>query len=162
MMSARIAAAVTAAALLLPITAIAQQKKPQGEPQRLVETMDVRVINIDVVVTDRKGNVIHGLKKGDFEIVENGIPKPVSNFYEVIGDKALSTDETPAPANATTTTTPVQTQVQVDPDAMRRRIIFFIDNLSLAPFNRNRVLSQMKSYVKSMIPARQKTKNLRY
>ncbi|HJW92527.1 MAG TPA: VWA domain-containing protein [Thermoanaerobaculia bacterium] len=151
MMSARIAAAVTAAALLLPITAIAQQKKPQGEPQRLVETMDVRVINIDVVVTDRKGNVIHGLKKGDFEIVENGIPKPVSNFYEVIGDKALSTDETPAPANATTTTTPVQTQVQVDPDAMRRRIIFFIDNLSLAPFNRNRVFSQMKDFVKTVM-----------
>jgi VWFA-related protein len=151
MMSARIAAAVTAAALLLPLTATAQQKKPQGEPQRLVETMDVRVINIDVVVTDRKGNVIHGLKKSDFEIVENGIPKPVSNFYEVIGDKALSTDETPAPANATTTTTPVQTQVQVDPDAMRRRIIFFIDNLSLAPFNRNRVFSQMKDFVKTVM-----------
>lgn len=153
MMSARFTAAVTAAVLLLPIAATAQQQKPQGEPQRLVETMDVRVINIDVVVTDRKGNTIHGLKKSDFQIIENGVPKPVSNFYEVVGDKALSVEETPAEtpnANAATTT-PVQTQVQVDPDSMRRRIIFYIDNLSLAPFNRNRVFNQMKDFVKTVM-----------
>ena len=152
MMSPRFTAALTAAVLLFPIAATAQQQKPQGEPQRLVETMDVRVINIDVVVTDRKGNVIHGLKKSDFDILENGVIKPVSNFYEVIGDKALSIDETPAPATANAATTvPVQTQVQVDPDAMRRRIIFYIDNLSLAPFNRNRVFNQMKDFVKTVM-----------
>jgi len=63
----RLASALTiAAVLLLPVVATAQQKKPQGEPQRAFETMDIRVINIDVVVTDRKGNNIHGLKKSDF------------------------------------------------------------------------------------------------
>jgi VWFA-related protein len=152
MMSARVTAALTAAVLLLPIAATAQQQKPQGEPQRLVETMDVRVINIDVIVTDRKGNTIHGLKKSDFQIIENGVPKAVSNFYEVVGDKAVSFDEPVADAApSATTTTPVQTAVQVDPDTMRRRIIFFIDNLSLAPFNRNRVFSQMKDFVKTVM-----------
>jgi VWFA-related protein len=34
---------------------------------------------------------------------------------------------------------------------MRRRIIFYIDNLSLAPFNRNRVFTQMKDFVKTVM-----------
>ena len=66
MMPVRLTAALTAAVLFLPVVAAAQQQKPQGEPQRLVETLDVRVINVDVVVTDRKGNPVHGLKKSDF------------------------------------------------------------------------------------------------
>src|SRR5687768_18484883 len=32
---------------------------------------------------------------------------------------------------------------------MKRRIIFYIDNLSLAPFNRNRVFAQMKEFLKT-------------
>src|SRR6185369_4138217 len=147
----RLAAALTiAAVLLLPIVASAQQKKPQGEPERLVETMDVRVINIDVVVTDKKGNPVRGLKKSDFEIIENGTVKPLSNFYEVAGSKAVSTDETPVETTPGAAPAPAaQTPVQVDEDAMRRRIIFYIDNLSLAPFNRNRVFTQMKDFVKT-------------
>jgi VWFA-related protein len=150
MMSLRFAAAMTAAVLFLPIVATAEQQKPQGEPQRAFETMDVRVINIDVVVTDRKGNPIHGLKKSDFVIVENGAAKPVSNFYEVIGDKAISNEEVPVEAGAPAPAS-VQTAMQVDPDQTRRRIIFYIDNLSLAPFNRNRVFKEMKEFVKTVM-----------
>jgi len=152
MMSLRFAAAMTAAVLFLPIVATAEQQKPQGEPQRAFEVMDVRVINIDVVVTDRKGNPVHGLKKSDFVIVENGAAKPVSNFYEVIGDKAISNEEVPAAEGApATATAPAQTAMQVDPDQTRRRIIFYIDNLSLAPFNRNRVFKEMKEFVKTVM-----------
>ena len=147
------AALTTAAVLLLPIVARAQQKKPQGEPQRAFETMDIRVINIDVVVTDRKGNVIHGLKKDDFEVLENGVAKPVSNFYEVVGNKAISNDGPVATetGGGITSAPAAPTTVQVDEDQMRRRIIFFIDNLSLAPFNRNRVFAQMKEFVKTVM-----------
>src|SRR4051794_4846302 len=151
MMPVRLAAAVTmAAAFFLPIAATAQQQKPQGEPQRLVETLDIRVINIDVVVTDRKGNPVHGLKKSDFEVIENGSLKPVSNFYEVAGNKAVSNEEV-APEPGAPAPSAVQVPVPVDEDSMRRRIIFYIDNLSLAPFNRNRVFSQMKDFVKTVM-----------
>src|SRR3954454_6165926 len=101
MMPVRFAAALTAAVLFLPLTATAaEQQKPQGEPQRLVETLDIRVINLDVVVTDRKGNPVHGLKKSDFEIIENGMAKPLSNFYEVAGNKAVSNEEVAPEAGA--------------------------------------------------------------
>jgi len=151
MMPVRLAAAVTlAAAFFLPTAATAQQQKPQGEPQRLVETLDVRVINVDVVVTDRKGNPVHGLRKSDFEVIENGALKPVSNFYEVASNKAVSNEEV-APEPGAPAPSAVQTPVPVDEDAMRRRIIFYIDNLSLAPFNRNRVFAQMKDFVKTVM-----------
>ena len=52
---------------------------------KLVEKIDVRVINVDVVVTDKKGNRVPGLTKDDFLIYENGVPKPISNFYEIGG-----------------------------------------------------------------------------
>jgi len=150
-MPVRLAAAVTlAAAFFLPTAATAQQQKPQGEPQRLVETLDVRVINVDVVVTDRKGNPVHGLRKSDFEVIENGALKPVSNFYEVASNKAVSNEEV-APEPGAPAPSAVQTPVPVDEDAMRRRIIFYIDNLSLAPFNRNRVFAQMKDFVKTVM-----------
>jgi VWFA-related protein len=123
----------------------AQRKPAEPEPPRLVENIDVRIINVDVVVTDRRGNFVTGLKKEDFEILENGVPKTISNFYEVEGTRAKNViaDEVggrvtePAPEPA------------APAEEMKRRIIFYVDNLSLNPFNRNRVFTQMKEFVKT-------------
>src|SRR5579884_3288483 len=76
------------ATLLVAATAAAQQpqQNQSNEPlPKLTETIDVRVINVDVVVTDKKGNAITGLKPEDFELYENGVPKKITNFYEVEG-----------------------------------------------------------------------------
>ncbi|HEX8154352.1 MAG TPA: hypothetical protein VF698_14555, partial [Thermoanaerobaculia bacterium] len=85
---------ITAAALVATTAfpAAAQRQPAQPAPaednQKLMEVIDVRVINVDVVVTDRKGNPITGLTKDDFEILENGVPKVITNFYEVEGNRA--------------------------------------------------------------------------
>ncbi|HEX7152708.1 MAG TPA: VWA domain-containing protein [Thermoanaerobaculia bacterium] len=142
--TAALLAAVIAAA---PVTA--QQKRPEGEPPRLVENIDVRIINVDVVVTDRKGNPVTGLKKDDFEIYENSVPKAITNFFEVEGTQAknavVDTEVANAPAVAAE---PAKEEV---PENLRRRIIFYIDNLSLHPFNRNRVFQQMKDFIKEVM-----------
>ncbi len=111
---------------------------------KLVESMEVRIINVDVVVTDRKGKPITGLTKDDFQLFENGTEKPISNFYEVTSPatpaKTAPSAAAPGVATAPTVSEPI-------PDNQRRRIIFYIDNLSLAPFNRNRVFKQMKQFI---------------
>ncbi|HEU4886267.1 MAG TPA: VWA domain-containing protein [Thermoanaerobaculia bacterium] len=140
----RLVALVLAAALAAPLTA---QKKPaEPAPAPFVENIDVRVIDFDVVVTDKRGNFVSGLTKDDFEILENGVPKPISNFYEISGGTPKSAIATevggrvePAPSAAPAVTA----------EDMKRRIIIYIDNLSLAPFNRNRVFSQMKEFLKT-------------
>ena len=57
--------------------AIAQQKlPPEGE------TIDVSIVNVDVFVTDKKGQRVTGLTPDDFEIRENGLVQPITNFAE--------------------------------------------------------------------------------
>ncbi len=132
--------ALIAALVAIPLSA---QRQKDPEPPKLVETIDVRVINVDVVVTDRRGNPIQGLTKEDFEIFENGAPKPITNFYEIEGSKPKI--ETAEP------TIPDAAEPKRDENAehLKRRIIFYVDNLSLAPFNRNRVFQQMKEFAKT-------------
>ena len=138
------------AALLCAATAAAQQPQPQStELPKLTETIDIRVINVDVVVTDKKGNPVAGLTKDDFDLYENGVPKNISNFYEVEGKKAVNVAITPVPGQKIEA--PAPTVREEIPENMRRRIIFYIDNLSLAPFNRNRVFKEMKEFAKNVL-----------
>ena len=139
---------------LLVITCVAaaavsaQQPQKNQTPQpaeipKLTESIDVRVINVDVVVTDRKGNPVTGLTKDDFEIYENGTLKPISNFYEVNNAK---NEPVPLPAAAFAPVS-VKPHIADIPENQKRRIIIYIDNLSMAPFNRNRVFKNMKEFI---------------
>jgi VWFA-related protein len=132
-------------AVILSAAALAAQQPT--ELPKLTETIDVRVINVDVVVTDKKGNPITGLTGHDFEIYENGVPQKITNFYEVEGRKAINVATTPAAPGAAAQPAPA-TREEL-PENLRRRIIFYVDNLSLAPFNRNRVFKDMKEFAKS-------------
>ena len=148
----RTAAVVVIALTTLPLARA--QEKQGAEIPKLVENIDVRVINVDVVVTDKKGNSITGLTKDDFELYENGMPKPISNFYEVEGRKALNVSvaeangATPGTATPATAAAPENEPIS---ENLRRRIILYIDNLSLAPFNRNRVFKDMKAFAASVM-----------
>lgn len=132
----------TLAAVLIatPLLEAQQQRQQPVENPKLTETIEVRVINVDVVVTDRKGNPITGLKKEDFELYENGVRKPITNFYEVEGSPITTAAPTQVPQRPA-----VREEI---PEDQKRRIILYIDNLSLAPFNRNRVFRDMKEFVK--------------
>jgi len=141
----RIVALLIAVALVSP--ASAQRTQPQPQQPRLVENIDVRIIDFDVVVTDRRGNFVSGLSKDDFEILENGVPKPISNFAEIDAGapkRILATEVSGEVVEQNPAQAPAAMQ-----EEMKRRIIIYIDNLSLAPFNRNRVFKQMKEFLHS-------------
>lgn len=126
------------------MAAVTSAQTPSELP-KLVETVDVRVINIDVVVTDRKGKHVPNLTIEDFELFENGRPVKLTNFYSVNRTKPKAVTTTiPGPKPATETPEEV-------PQQMKRKIIFFVDNLSLAPFNRNRVFKSMKEFAKELM-----------
>ena len=96
----RILALITLAATSL--VAQQSQQSPSSLP-KLVESIDVKVINVDVVVTDKKGNAVTGLTKDDFELFENGQPKLITNFYEVEGKKAQNISITGTRSNSSLT-----------------------------------------------------------
>lgn len=71
-----------------------ERKKAEEEKKRLeeeknaiiddtVERIDTKVVNVDAVVYNKKsGQIITGLKKGNFAIFENGVKQEVSSFAE--------------------------------------------------------------------------------
>ena len=52
----------------------------QAEPFR--DVVDVRLVEIDVVVTDRRGRPVRGLEREDFDLTVDGRSVEVSNFAE--------------------------------------------------------------------------------
>lgn len=54
-----------------------------AKPRVFGEALDVRVVNVEVVVTDRKGNRVTGLAPGDFRLEVDGKPVSVDYFTEV-------------------------------------------------------------------------------
>ena len=102
-------------ALLLALTVA----WPGGAQQpKVSETMEVRLLEVNVTVTDRGGNPVHGLTAGDFELFENGQRKTVTNVSEY-------REATIAP-----TTGPAQTQPAAQAQAPQpRTIVLLVDPL---------------------------------
>ncbi|HEX9940372.1 MAG TPA: VWA domain-containing protein [Thermoanaerobaculia bacterium] len=64
-------------------------------------SIDVRVVNVEAVVTDRRGNRIAGLSAADFRLLVDGKEVPVDYFTEVVeGEMAAPPVEEGAPAAA--------------------------------------------------------------
>lgn len=123
-------------------------KKPERE-DLFLETVNVSVVNVDVYVTDKKGEPVRGLSKDDFEIFENGKPVEVTNFFAVDGGKAVPQpgDEPAAPAAAPQGPPGAPRAEPPMPEDQRLRLIIYIDNFNLQPFNRNRVMRELRAFL---------------
>jgi VWFA-related protein len=137
-------------AALRPFASAAQ--KPAEGPSRqvgpVVKTVDVTVTNLDVVVLDGKGNRVTGLRKEDFEVIEDGFPQTLTNFYAVEGGRLTLIGDEPVPApppNAPAA------EAEAATPSPKTRIVVFIDNLHISAFNRNRVLRNVEDFVRKSI-----------
>ncbi|HVT45964.1 MAG TPA: VWA domain-containing protein [Thermoanaerobaculia bacterium] len=106
------------------------------QPEKLVESIEIRVINVDVMVTDAKGNIVTGLTKDDFILYENRTPQAITNFYE---ERAVTSTPASRPAS------PAE-DVDAIVEPRTRRVIFFIDNSSIHPFGRNQILVGLEEF----------------
>ena len=154
MMSSRRILASCLLGLLAGLSAQAQTGNPgTGRPaapaqDNFVETVNVSVVNVDVYVTDRDGKRVTGLTKDDFEITENGKTVAITNFYAVEGGQAkLVGDEPPAPPPTVPGPPGKKAQAPPLPEDQRLRLIVYIDNFNLQPFNRNRVMRELRVFL---------------
>ncbi|HVG07302.1 MAG TPA: VWA domain-containing protein [Thermoanaerobaculia bacterium] len=86
-------------ALALPVAG--QQPPAPAEPNSIFgEQIDVRVVNVEAVVTDRQGNRVTGLGPGDFRLRVDGKDVPVEYFTEVRGGQAIAAGEAGSGQNA--------------------------------------------------------------
>ena len=123
-----------AVALLLTLTG-ATPKRPQVPS--LGETIEVNIVNVDVVVTDKDGNRVRGLAKSDFTILEDGKTREISNFAEFAS---------PMPDGEIT-------ERAVDsPPAQPRTVLLFIErDTKLPPFDAERFIDSLRDTVRNTI-----------
>ncbi|MXW02373.1 MAG: VWA domain-containing protein [Holophagales bacterium] len=111
-------------------------------PEVFSETIDVRVVNVEVVVTDRQGNRVQGLKPSDFELLVDGKPTPIDYFTEIEDGLALGA------RNGDMAAVP-----SVDPDApVGTNFLVFIDDLFSIKRDRNRVLDRLRDDLRTLRP----------
>ena len=67
---------------------MAAQEEPG--PQVFGEAIDVRVVNVETVVTDEKGELARGLKAEDFRLLVDGKEVPVEYFSEIVEGAAAA------------------------------------------------------------------------
>ncbi len=144
-------AIVAALLLLLSVSGAAQAQPQPGAPETFGETIDVRVVNVDVWVTDRDGDPVTGLSADDFEVRENGRPVELSNFFEFTDGLDASTRE----GEAATFRDRRPRQSDVDrfvpaeppPPEHRLSLMVYIDNNNLTPTDRNRLLPFLRNFL---------------
>ncbi|HRY43870.1 MAG TPA: VWA domain-containing protein [Thermoanaerobaculia bacterium] len=129
--------------------AVAQAAPPAAAPQtppRTTASVELSLTNLDVVVTDAKGNPVHGLLATDFEVLHDGRPVEVTNFSEIrLEGAAVQTPATSAAPAVTTTPVPPATAPAARP---RRRVVIFFDRLYLPePGVRKALFDSLRSLV---------------
>src|SRR6185369_52882 len=130
---------------------LAQDQKPSPTPTPRPADEDVvkistNLIQVDVTVTDTKGNVITDLKPGDFEIYENGEKQKIANFSFVSSvqrppetkeqkDQKIAKDAIPLPTTS------------IRPEQVRRTVALVVDDLSLSFESTYQVRRALKKFV---------------
>lgn len=129
--------------LLLALSpALAQEPTPEpAEEETFFESIDVEVVNLEVFVADREGKPVSGLTREDFEVVEDGKPVEVTNFFGVEAEtrEAAPVPGAPDPGTALPT--------GPAPGEQTLHLAVVIDNLTLTPQNRNRLLQSIEKDV---------------
>ena len=119
-----------------------------------IESVDVNIVNLEVYVTDKKGNRITGLGKDDFELFAEKKPIAISNFYAVEGGNAIiapGAPETPAAPGEEDPRLRLDTRRRNLPDDQRLHLVIYVDNLNLRPFTRNRALRYVRTFVRNRL-----------
>ena len=69
--------------MIAPCRQTGAQEPPPEFAGVFVEVLDVRVVNVEVVVTDRKGNRVQGLHPDDFSLLVDGEETSIDYFSEI-------------------------------------------------------------------------------
>lgn len=143
--------------LLLSTTSFAQTPKPTPPPvedEKDIVKISTTLIQLDVTVTDREGNIVTDLKPGDLEVYENGKKQEVTNFSFV---RRGGENDAPAiaPKNQPTVGKIVvdAPSVKLKADQVRRTYTVVVDDLGLNFGNIFFVKQALKRFINEQMEA---------
>ena len=131
----------TLACLASTAPALAQGEEPVRVPPPVFgEVIDVRVVNLEVVVTE-KGVRVSGLGPDDFVLEVDGRETPIEYFTEVVGGTAVTPE---AAAGTVPALAPGQT--------VGTSYLVFIDDYFSLPTDRDRILRKLQDQLSFLQP----------
>ncbi len=131
--------------------AVAQENPGDGSkaPRFFTESLDVRVVNVEVFVTDRSGNPVEGLTREDFDLRVGGKTIPISNFYaEAKGQARESLQEIQVERTSDSSFQPIE-EIEADPER-RAHVVVLIDHTRMRPANRKRTFNALREAIKAL------------
>ena len=121
-----------------------------------VDEVQVTVVNIDVFVRDRDGKPVTGLSEEDFRLRQDGAERKLSHFaaytQEVISE-IMAARENEAMSGLPAGPAGVESEEAEDlADLIQPvHIVLYVDNENIRPFDRNRVLSQVRRFISEVM-----------
>jgi VWFA-related protein len=123
------------------IACLASGAAPAASQQPPAFPAGVELVRIDVVVVDKDGKPVTGLKAADFEITEGGKPHEIASFEPVVVRPAAK-----EPGGSSTEPPRVSSSVTANPDENRYFLIFF-DDVHLSALSAERVRAQLTPFL---------------
>ncbi|HUO86692.1 MAG TPA: VWA domain-containing protein [Thermoanaerobaculia bacterium] len=138
-----------AAAVAIALVATAFAASAQApEPQIFLDRVDVDVVNLEVVVTDRRGDPVHGLTRDDFVVLEDGDRVELTNFFAVERGSRRDGEGAEAPLLDLGVEPAEQAELPVE---QRLSLAVVIDNGNIDPPSRKRVLDQLREHLTEVL-----------
>src|SRR3954453_7272840 len=122
-------------------TAVAAVPPPTVKP--FGESIDVRVVNVEAVVTDHKGGRVPGLNAADFRLMVDGHEVPIDYFTEVASGQAVAA-KTLASASAPEAAAPPATMATPGEPVGTNFLVYIDDQFAIVP-RRNLVLDKLRA-----------------
>jgi VWFA-related protein len=130
--------------LLVALPLYSQTAPPgPGSPLTTIKTK-VRLVLVDVVATNGKGEAVTGLHKEDFEVLEDGKPQTISTFEEHHGSPPVQIKLPAMPPHVYTNYPVTRTADSVN--------VLLLDALNTPTRDQVYVHSQMMKYLKAIPP----------
>jgi VWFA-related protein len=128
-------------------TSFSQNTQPTPKPadEDDVVKISTTLIQLDVAVTDEKGNVVKDLKPEDFEIYENGKKQDVTNF-SFVSAGSETTEAARKPDKTDKLAVPLPPS-NIKPEQIRRTIALVVDDLTLSFESTYYVRRALKKFV---------------
>jgi VWFA-related protein len=128
----------------------AQNPQPQSPPapqsNQDVVRINTQLVQVDAVVTDKKGRHVEDLTEADFELLVDGQKQPLTHFLHV--NLPVVKREPPANKKADPKLAPESMPTrQIAPEEVRRTIAFIVDDLGLSSSSTELARETLKKFV---------------
>lgn len=115
-------------------------------PATFFDTLDLQLVSVDVVVTDRDGRPVTDLQLEDFEVFEDGRPVTISHFG---APSAATAGDAPAEAPAADDAATVETPTAPPPPG--HHVVVFVDQTNLGPGSPQRLIPPLSQLVRERL-----------